>query len=226
MSKKETRERLLDAAEIIIRRASRPEDVSVRRIAAIADTNVSAISYHFASLEGLAVACAARTYHSVNLARLAELQQAIDAARPAPPEIRQIVRALIGTSVRWSLDPTSPYAVFNYLSHLTSLPAHKEAFDGIVHDVKHHMIFVQFLHKAAPWFSEEQIRWRLTAALGVRSQFTRQPQRAEVLTGTALSGDPEPIIDTLCEIIAGMFQRPANTHPARTSPHRAYSNTV
>ena len=227
MSKHDTRECLLDAAEQVIRRAGRPEDVSVRKIVAAAETNVSSVSYHFVSLEGLAVACAARVYRRLNLQRLTDLQRAVDAARPGTPDIASILRALIATSIRWSLDPASPYGVFQYLNHLTGLTDQSDALRVIVHDVDHHMTFVHYLHLAAPWFTEDQIRWRLTAALGVRSQFTRQPERSEVLVGQRL-GDPETIIDMACEMIAGMFQRPAGAVPqTRTqTPARARARRI
>jgi len=226
MSMKSTRERLLDSTEAVIREAARPEDVSVRRIIARADTNISSISYHFSSLERLVVACAMRVYRRLNAERLTELQAAVDAARPAPPEIRRIVRALIGPSLRWSHDPDSPYAVFHYLNHLTSLSDHPASFRGMINDVDHHLTFVHYLHQAAPWFTETQVRWRLTAALGVRSQITRQPTRVEVLTGESLTSDPEHIIETLCEIIEAMFQRPLGPRSKLSGAVLRVSNSV
>ena len=208
MANTDTRERLLDAAEQVIRRAASPRDVSVRRIVAEARTNVSSISYHFSSLDGLAIACAARVYRRLNMERLADLQQAVDAARPAPPEAGAVIRALIGVSVRWRLDPDSPYAVLDHLNHLSAHADRPEAYRDMINDVGTHILFVQRLREAAPWFDEAEIRWRLTAALGVRSQFTRQPERSALLTGMAMSGDPEPIIDAMCAVIAPMFMRP------------------
>ena len=226
MTTKNTRERLLDSVEAVIREAAGPEDVTVRRIIARADTNISSISYHFTSLERLVVACAMRVYRRLNVERLTELQEAVDAARPGPPEIRRIVRALIGPSLRWSHDPASPYAVFHYLNHLTSLSDHPDSFRDMINDVDHHMTFVHYLHQAAPWFTESQIRWRLTAALGVRSQITRQPTRVEVLTGESLTGDPEHIIDTLCEIIEATFQRPPGPRRKLSDAVPRVSNSV
>lgn len=229
-----TRDRLLDAAEQIIRSANSPEEISVRRVVALAKANVSSVSYHFGSLEGLGLACAERVYKRMNARRLQELQAAIDKAAPAPPPVRDIIRALIGTSVRWSLDPNSPYKVFHYLSHVTSLSSHQEPNERMVRDVDHHMIFVQYLQRAAPWFTESEIRWRLAAALGVRTQFTHQKDRAEVLTGETFSTDPGHLLDELCDVIATMFSRPQDRRKsrvdgvpaARSATGGRYSNTV
>ncbi|MEC7259108.1 MAG: TetR family transcriptional regulator, partial [Pseudomonadota bacterium] len=125
----DTRKRLMDAAETVICAARGSLDISVRRIAAEAGTNVAAISYHFGSLEGLAVETARRVYTRLNGARLAELQAVADAAAPQPPALADTVRALIATSIRWSHDPDSPYAVFLYVNRLSSLSEHPDHFD-------------------------------------------------------------------------------------------------
>ncbi|NYI30239.1 TetR/AcrR family transcriptional regulator [Sulfitobacter geojensis] len=226
MGTQQTREHLIEAAESVIRRASRLEDISVRRIVTEAGTNVSAISYHFTSLEGLTVATASKVYRRLNLARLTELQAAVSAAQPRPVPIKRIIRALIGTSVRWSVNPESPYAIFRYLRHVTSMSDHTEILKEIVNDVDHHTTFVHYLSQSAPWFTESEIRWRLTAALGVRSQFTRQSHRAEVLTGESMTGDPEALIDSLCEIISAMFQRPVAEHAPTPQQNPRVSNNV
>jgi AcrR family transcriptional regulator len=223
MEHQDTRNRLLDAAETVIRGATSRDNVSVRRIVAEAGTNISSISYHFGSLEELCVACAKRVYRRLNAQRLTELQSAATASAPRPPELHQIIRALIGTSVRWSLDPVSPYAVFHYLSHLSSLSDHPEAFDSMARDVDHHRVFVHYLHRAAPWFTEAEIGWRLAAALGVRTQFTRQPARCAILTGGPIAENPEHVLDELCEIIAAMFQRPQRGRPG-TPTRQTLSN--
>lgn len=144
----------------------------------------------------------------LNSERLAELQRVIDAAAPHPPEIGDTIRALIGTSIRWSHDPASPYAVFIYVNRLSSLSEHPRHFDVLVNDVEHHRIFAHYLRRAAPWFNEEEIAWRLAAALGVRSQFTRQAQRCEILTGRAIRDDAEAVIDELSNILVPMFAKP------------------
>lgn len=204
----DTRTRLLDAAEKIICEAHGSLEISVRRITAEAGVNVAAVNYHFGSLERLAVATGQRVYHRLNAARLNELQAAVDRAAPATPAVADILRALIGTSVRWSLDPTSPYAVFQYLNRLTSMSDTPEIFRDMVNDVASHRIFADYLGRAAPWFDSRDIAWRLAAALGVRSQFTRHHDRNSILTGQAMTAiGAEELIDELCTIMAPMFAR-------------------
>jgi len=209
LGKSDTRTRLLIAAEKIICEADGSPDISVRRIAAEAGTNVASVSYHFGSLEELAVATAQRVYDRLNSERLAELQRAIDAAAPQTPGVGEVVRALIGTSLRWSTDPESPYAVLQYMNRLATFSDHPEHYDGLVNGVEPHRIFARYLRSAAPWFSEEEIAWRLAAVLGIRSQFTRHASRCEVLTGRSMQGDAEAVIAELCEIIEPMFAEPS-----------------
>ncbi|WP_158971575.1 TetR/AcrR family transcriptional regulator [Chachezhania sediminis] len=225
--KSHTRTRLMNAAEKIICDAEGSPDISVRRIAAAAGTNVASVSYHFGSLEELAVATAQRVYDRLNSERLTELQRCIDRAAPASPSVGAIVRALIGTSLRWSMDPESPYAVLQYMNRLATFSEHPEHFDPLINGVKPHRIFAEYLRRAAPWFTEEEIAWRLAAALGVRSQFTRHAPRCEVLTGRPLKGDAEPVIAELCEIIEPMFAQPARrARPVQRRVSLAPSNAV
>lgn len=224
----DTRTRLLDAAEKIICEAQGSLDISVRRITAEADVNIAAVNYHFGSLERLAVAAGQRVYDRLNKARLNELQAAVDRAAPATPPVRDVLRALIGTSVRWSLDPNSPYAVFQYLNRLTSMSDTPEIFKDMVSDVGSHRIFAEYLGRAAPWFDRSEISWRLAAALGVRSQFTRHPARNSILTGQPVASmDADDLIDELCTIIAPMFARMENDGTITSVPAgNRRSNTI
>ena len=226
----DTRLRLLDAAEKVIREAHGSLQRAVRRITAEADCNVASVSYHFGSLEQLGVATARRVYRRLNQERLAELQAVIDRAAPKAPGVHDILRALIGTSVRWSLDPASPYAVFLYLNRLSSLSDKPEIFDEMVQDITHHRIFADYLGRAAPWDAHGEITWRLAAALGVRSQFTRHADRCAVLTEGQIGAlEAEDLIDELCRIIAPMFSRPdqaVRTLAPSASAAGRRSNTV
>ncbi len=79
-----TTEKLTAACEHVLRHAVHPEDVTVRSIVALAGTNVSAVSYHFGSLERLIFSVAQRAYLQLNAERLALLQAAVQRARPSP----------------------------------------------------------------------------------------------------------------------------------------------
>ncbi len=218
----DTPARLIDAAEHVICHASGFSEVTVRRIAARAGTPVSAISYHFGSLEELGIAVATRLYRRLNAARLTELQRALDRAQPGPARIEDLVSALIAPSIRWSLDRSSGYPVFDYFNRMRIMTARPERFAGFVSSVEHHRIFADHLHRAAPWFSEREIAWRINAALGIRSQITQGRSRIELLTGAPLNQqDPEAVVREAVRMASALFARPAASAVTRTVERRS-----
>lgn len=207
-----TAESLLAAAETVICRARDATDVTSRSIAGEAGATLSAIAYHFGSLDGLVAQVGRRVYQRLNRERLALLQTAIDRHRPDPPPVACVVEALIGPSIRWSLDPTSPYKTFAFMRHRSVLSPTPELFRQMVDEVDHHRAFISVLRRCAPWLTDAEVGWRVNAALGIRSQLTQQPRRAEVLTDFSLDlSDPATVIAAIVEIVTPMFERPVST---------------
>lgn len=210
-----TAQRLVEAAERVICGAAHANAVTSRAIAAAAGANLSAIAYHFGSLDGLIAATATQVYRRLNTERLNLLQRAVDRHRPAPPPVAEVIEALIGPSVRWSLNPASPYPVFDYISRLNALSPRPELYRPMAEEVGAHRAFIAVLRRAAPWLSAADVGWRINAALGIRSQVNRHRLRSAVLTEGAFDlDDPEVVIARMVEIIAPMFQRMAADHPA------------
>jgi len=201
--------RLMDACEHLLCEAEALEDLTARRIAIEANATPSAIAYHFGSQEELVAAVAERVYRRLNAERLRLLQKAVDRRAPHPPNLEEVIAALVGPSIRWSLDPTSSYPV---LSHFTSMAkTHREQaphYRRIIDNVEHHRAFIPHLQRIAPWLDEVDIGWRLNCALGIRSQVTRSRSRTEVLTNYRMNlDDPEIVITRMVEVIAPMFRR-------------------
>jgi AcrR family transcriptional regulator len=214
----ETANRLVAACERAICRSKRFSDVTVRAIAAEAGVAASAVSHHFGSLEDLVAETGMRAYRRLNAERLEALQAAVDAHRPAPPPLRDVIAALVGPSVRWSLDPDSPYRVFTYLQGLSTLSDRPERFNPMTEHLGHHRAFIQCLRRIAPWFDEIETGWRLNAALGVRSQFTRHRSRSALLTRNQMDlTDPAAVIERMIEVIQPMFARPEPAAGTRTA---------
>lgn len=203
--------RLMDACEHLLCESEALEDLTARRIAVEAHATPSAIAYHFGSQEELIAAVAERVYRRLNAERLRLLQKAVDRRAPDPPDVEDVIAALIGPSIRWSLDPNSSYPV---LAHFTSM-AHVARvgaphYRRIIDNVEHHRAFVPHLKRIAPWLDEVDIGWRLNCALGIRSQVTRSRKRTEVLTNHKMNlDDPDLVIARMVEVIAPMFRRTA-----------------
>jgi AcrR family transcriptional regulator len=226
MSTAETRERLIDATIVVICRVRNYENVTTRAIAAEAGVLLSAITYHFGSLEGLAVAAAERVYRRMNAERLVALQKATDNARPAAAPVADIARALVGPSIRWMMDPTSAYPVLAYINRLLPSTARPDLYQRLHDEIEHHRMFIAALSRTVPELSDEEIGWRLVAALGFRSEVLRHPQRTALLAGDAVDfEDADDIIERLVEVIVPMFVPPVRpVRPiSRTSPTRNLS---
>jgi AcrR family transcriptional regulator len=204
-----TQDTILDATEELLVGATSLDDVSVRRIAGKAGANVSAISYHFGSREKLIVAAVERVYKRFNAERLRLLQEAVDARAPEPAELGRVIAALIGPSIRWSLDPTSEYPAFLHIATLVQKTRDPEIRERFAGKVAHLRAFIPPLRRIAPWFTEAEIAWRIHCALGVRHNVVRDRLRAEILlAGSFDLSDPEEVLARTIEVIAPMFRKP------------------
>jgi len=212
-----TAEKLLAACEHLLNAAVHPDEVTVRSIAQRAGTGVSSVSYHFGSLEQLIFSVAERVYLRLNAERLAMLQAAVQRAHPAPACIEDLIAAMVGPSIHWSLDRRSSYSVLRHMTSLAQSSDHPEIFRPMIEDIDHHRLFVPHFRKIAPWLSDVDIGFRISCLLGVRSQMTRNRRRTDELTNHALDlNNPQIVLD----------QGVAATAPMFTTPPIAKSNTV
>lgn len=205
------------ACEDLLRAADCADEVTVRRIADRAGTNVAAVSYHFGSLEQLIYLVGKRVYSKLNAERLALLHHAVERARPGPPDAADLITALVGPSIRWSLDPSSRYRVLQHMTTIAQASQHPEIFRPIIEDIAHHRIFMRQFRLVAPWLSDVEIGFRISCILGVRSQVIRQRDRTETLTDHRLDlGDPDVVLAQVVAATAPMFSRSNNVqNPSR-----------
>ncbi|WP_454852060.1 TetR family transcriptional regulator [Rhizobium binxianense] len=200
--------RLMDACEHLMCDVSTLEQLTARRIALAAQATPSAISYHFGSQEELITAVAERVYRRLNAERLTLLRKAIERRRPGPPDLREVIAAHVGPSIRWSLDPTSSYPVLSLFTVLAQGSRDASHYRRITEDIEHHRAFIPPLKRIAPWLNDVDIGWRLNCALGIRSQVTRSRARTAIMTDNRLDlDDPGAVIARMVEVIAPMFRR-------------------
>lgn len=212
-----TAQALQAACEELLLGATRPDGVTVRAIASRAGTGIAAINYHFGSLDKLIFLVGERVYLRLNAERLALLHKAVERAAPHPAPAADLIAALIGPSIRWSLDPKSGYQVLRHMTTIAQGSQHPEIFQPIVEDIEHHRMFIPHFRKVAPWLNDVEIGFRISCLLGVRSQMTRSRDRTDVLTGHALDlSDPDVVV---AHVVAA-------TEPMFTTPARQGSNSV
>lgn len=202
------RTRLMDACEALLGGAATLDTLTVRRVATDAGVAPSMIAYHFGSLDDLAIAVAERVYRRLNTERLSLLHDAVERAAPAPPALEEVIAALVGPSIRWSLDPTSRYRVLSHFTSLAQRGGYDERCRAIIDNVEHHRAFIVHLCRVVPWLDEVEVGWRLAAALGIRSQVTRSRERVRLLTRGGIDfDDADAVIGHMVDIIAPMFRR-------------------
>lgn len=205
------------ACEDLLRGAANADEVTVRSITARVGSNVSAINYHFGSLEKLIFSVGQKAYLRLNAERLALLNRAVERVRPEPAPAEALIAALIGPSIRWSLDPGSLYKVLKHMTTIAQASQHPEIFRSMIEDIDHHRMFVPHFRLIAPWLSDVDIGFRISCLLGVRSQLTRSRSRTETLTNHAIDlGNPDVVIAHVVAATAPMF----------TTPPAAHSNSV
>ena len=174
----------------------------------MAGTTASAVSYHFGSQEQLVIATAERVYKKLNAERLSLLNAAVSRALPNPPAVEDVIGALIGPSVRWSLEPGSKYPVLSHFTSMAQRSSDPELYRPMIEGIEAHRVFVPYFRQVAPWLSDSEIGWRMSCALGIRSQVTRSRHRNEVLTnGTIDFSDAEAVIAQIIAVVAPMFRR-------------------
>jgi len=199
-------ETLVDACIELVGQGAQLRELTVRSIARRAGVSLSAVSYHFGSLDALIAVVAQRIYAGINLKRVELFQQAVERSHPNPPPLRDILDALVRPTV-------GNHAEIRFLAQIGALltqgtaTGHLAAIDG---EMAPHQIIVDSLHAHAHWFSRAEIGWRVHAILGIRTHVQRRTARMRVLSGDQLDlDDPEVVIGVIIDIAVSMFARPA-----------------
>lgn len=170
MATKETKERILDAAEQLLAEHGFG-GTSVRGIASEADVNLASINYHFGSKEALIQAVFERRVGPVNEERLRLLDQLEQAAGDRPLPVEGITEAFVHPALGLrSLDDSQWRVLQRLLGHTISLPSGKardaflEQFSEVVRR------FTIALGRALPDLTPQEVVWRFFFMVGTLVQ--------------------------------------------------------
>lgn len=198
-------ESLIEACIELVGEGVELPELTVRSLAKRAGVSISAVSYHFGSLDELIAVVAQRVYAQINLRRVELFQQAIERSHPKPPPLRDIMDALLRPTV-------GNHAEIRFLAQIGSVltrgpvPPQLMKLDT---ELTPHQIITDALHAHAHWFSRAEIGWRVHAILGIRTHVQRRSSRMRVLSENRLNlDDPEVVIGILIDIAVSMFVRP------------------
>ncbi|MFN4098227.1 MAG: TetR/AcrR family transcriptional regulator [Pararhodobacter sp.] len=195
---------LIEACIELVGQGAQLRDLTVRSITHRAGVSLSAVSYHFGSLDELIAVVAQRVYARINLRRVELFQQAVERSQPEPPPLRDVLDALI----RPTVGKRPEIRFLQQIGSLLSKPASPEL-TKLDNEMAPHQIIVDSLLARAPWLSRAEIGWRVHAILGIRTHVQRRESRMRVLSDDRLDlDDPEVVIGIILDIAVPMFAAP------------------
>jgi AcrR family transcriptional regulator len=213
-----TRALILDAAERLY--AERGfGDVTLRDIVAAAGVNLAAVNYHFGSKDELIAELFVTRGIATNRARLAELKAA-ETAGDGIADVRAILRALVGPTLRGCLGPASEQSTaarFMIRASIESVPPIRRIKNR---EVDHLRKFAAAMRRSLPDCDEADIYWGLHFALAMAHQTTRDTERLTKLSdGQCDTNDVEAVIERIVDAAA-------MTLTARASANRTQERTA
>ena len=196
-----TRALILDAAERLY--AERGfGDVTLRDIVAAAGVNLAAVNYHFGSKDELIAELFVTRGIANNRERLAELKAA-EVAGGGRTDVKAILRALIGPTLRGCLGPESERSTaarFMIRASIESVPPIRRIKNR---EVDHLRKFAAAMRRALPDCDEADVYWGLHFALAMAHQTTRDAERLTKLSdGQCDVNDVEGVIDRIVDAAA------------------------
>ena len=194
-----TRALILDAAERLY--AERGfGDVTLRDIVAEANVNLAAVNYHFGSKDELIAELFVTRSLQLNRERLSELRAAED-ARGGVADITEIVRALVGPTLRGCLGPDTQHSTaarFMIRVNIESVPAIRRIRNR---EIDHLRKFIAAMRRSLPERSDVDLYWGLHFALAMAQQTVRDSERlAKLSEGKCDVDDVESVIDRVVDV--------------------------
>lgn len=212
-----TRRRILDAAEKLFAEKGF-EATSLRMITAEAGVNLAAVNYHFRSKDALIDAVIARRIQPINQERLAMLAEATENAAGKPPDLEDIVRAMIAPVFRLRRrDPDAGRRVGLLFGRTYADP------DEMVRPVFfNHMReifgpFTEALRRALPSLPPAELLWRMHFGIGVMAHTLAGCGHLQVISGGLCDlSDIEGVIERMVNFICAGMRAPLIAQPGRS----------
>ena len=211
MPSDQTRTAILAAAERLY--ADRGfGDVTLRDIVAEANVNLAAVNYHFGSKDELIAELFVTRSLALNRERLRELKAAEDAGA-GTPEISDILRALVGPTLRGCLGPNnqrSTAARFMIRVSIESVPPIRRIRNR---EIDHLRKFIAAMRHSLPAHNDVELYWGLHFALAMAQQTVRDSERLTKLSdGKCDVDDVEGIIERVVAVaVMGLMGKEARS---------------
>ncbi len=223
-NRKDTRERILDAAEHSF--AARGFDgTSIRSIVEAARVNLAAVHYHFQSKEALLEAVLARRISVVSETRLKRLEPAEAAASPKSPSVEQILRAFIVPTVEFAHKDKAGATFVQLMSRMFTEP--RFSLTDFLGRKFGDMIgrFTNALVRALPELPRELVLWRAFFTIGAMHQLLCSPSKVDLMgKGLRAGASDADMTEYLLEYsVAGMCT-PTSSHVTKRNMRKTASS--
>jgi len=158
---KSTKDRILDAAEVLLGERG-PGETSLRDITAAAGVNLAAVNYHFQSKEALFRAVIERRVAPMQKRRIELLDAAVREAGGGQPDLTRIIEAFILPPLE--MIETAP----RFVPLMGRIYTEPQFVQEIIqkHMLPYKEILMTALRRACPGLSDEAIVWRLHFSIG------------------------------------------------------------
>jgi AcrR family transcriptional regulator len=175
-------------------------DVTLRDIVAEANVNLAAVNYHFGSKDELIAELFVTRSLALNRERLKELKAAEEKGS-GRAEIADILRALVGPSLRGCLGPGNQRATaarFMVRVSIESVPPIRRIRNR---EIDHLRKFVAAMRRSLPTHGDAELYWGLHFALAMAQQTVRDSERLTKLSeGQCDVDDVEGVIDRVVSV--------------------------
>lgn len=226
---KETRERILDAAESLFSDHGF-RDVSLRQITSEAAVNIAAVNYHFGSKDALIAEVLSRVVSPINRKRLQLLDEAEARHGDAPVPVEKILESLHRPVVDQLHESEHQESVYLKLAgRCLSEPA--ENFSSALVEIFQEMIdrYLAAVRKTLPDIDEKDLFWRMHLSFGTMVYALTHGDRVALFSkGRIETPEPEEILDRLIQFTAAGLRSESTRRPARRegTPSKGKATTL
>ncbi len=208
MSEKNTKQRLLDAAEHLFAAKGYP-NTSLRDITSTAKANLAGVNYHFGSKDKLLIAVMERRIGPVNQKRLRMLEEIRQAAMAngRPPGTKSVLRAFIEPTFDIFESGQSGKDFVGIISqaHIDPDDTIRKRFMALVHPMVEQ--FLSVLYEAIPDLPKETVFTRFMMALGAMGHTLLYLGKTQTLS---ILGDEMPFTPDIRTIAEELITFAAN----------------
>lgn len=204
MAKRETKDRILDAAEALFA-LNGSNGASLRAITQRAKVNLAAVHYHFGSKDRLLEAVLARRLLPLNTERIRRLENYQKEAGRKKVRLENVIEAMVGPALRLSRDENEGGRIFmRLLGRLVLEPDARiqNLLTGQFETVLEK--FMPSLTVALPHLSPKDFFWRLHFLVGSMAHTMADSERIRLISGGVCDpDDTEGTVQCLVTFLCG-----------------------